>query len=88
MAKTSDSFIKTNKEYTKARSSGRGTETWREQPGRQGPGGEGHHLPDLENWTDEELLAHARALGVAGADETPTRDELERRVNERQARSR
>jgi hypothetical protein len=86
MPKTSDPFVKTNEELTKAQTTGHTAETWREQPKRQAPGGMGHGKPDFERWSDEELLAHARGLGAVAADETPERDELIRRLDETQTR--
>jgi len=79
--KTSDSFIQTNEEYTKARTSQDSADAYREQPQRQAPGEEGADKPDFARWTDAELIDHARSLGVAEADERPDRDELVRRLN-------
>lgn len=84
--KTSDPFIKTNEEYNKARTTDDGNDAYREQPQRQAPGGEGHETPEFARWTDAELLAHARGLGVVGAQETPNREELIRRLDAARSR--
>jgi hypothetical protein len=84
--KTSDPFIKQNEEYAKARTTGSAADPYREQRQRQGPGGEGYEKPDFERWTDAELLAHARDLGLVGERELPERDELMRRLDKARTR--
>ena len=83
--KTSDTFVKTNEEYTKARTAtGHDGGTYREQPERQAAGGAGYEKPDFERWTDEELLSHARGLNLLADDQAPPRAELIRLLDEAQ----
>jgi hypothetical protein len=86
--KTSDSFVKTNEEYTKARTTGHTGDTYREQPKQQAAGVKGYEKPDFERWTDTELLDHARGLGLAQEGDRPDRAELIRRLNDAQTRAR
>jgi len=78
MTKTTDSFIKTNQEYVKGSSSATGMDktAYREQPERQASGGAGHQRPTYVDWTDQELLSHARRLHLIDAQEDPGRERL------------
>jgi len=75
MAKTSDSFIKQNQEYVKARTTTSGS-GYREQPQRQAGGGRGYDKPDFARWTYSELLEHAYGLGLLSDGEARPRAEL------------
>lgn len=83
MKKTTDSMIKTNKEYVKLRSGQDSTP--REQPSRQMPGTKGHDRPEYSRWTDQELRETAQTLNIEGHD-TLDREQLIEAIVARQQR--
>lgn len=62
---TQDFFQSAEEANKTARSSNFNTQqTAREQPSTQAPGRTGYGRPDLEQWTTEELKAHASKLNI------------------------
>lgn len=78
--KLEDSWIKSNKEYTKLRAGRLDGSAPTEQPDRQAPGTGGHDKPNYARWTTEELRELAATLYVDNAADL-SRAELLRRID-------
>ena len=78
-------LIQTNREYEKLKGSNPDSKrTPRETPGQQGPGRRGYDKALFDEWTREELIAHAEGLGLPVDDSIP-REQLMDMIEARDA---
>lgn len=80
-----DDLIHTNSEYEKLKGSNSDSNrTPRETPGQQGPGRRGYDKAMFDEWTREELIAHAEGLDLKMGDSI-TREQLMDMIEARDA---
>jgi hypothetical protein len=84
--KLEDSWIKSNREYTRLRLGRLDGLSPTEQPERQAPGKGGHAKPDYGRWTTRELRAIGGTLGIDDAAQME-RDELLRQIEQHESRA-
>ncbi|MGQ7844159.1 hypothetical protein ACUNV4_06770 [Granulosicoccus sp. 3-233] len=78
-------LVHTNNEYQKLKGSRLDSDkTPRETPAGQGAGRRGYSKQLFDEWTREELVTHARTLGLQ-ADESSSREDLIEQIESRDA---